>query len=514
MTDDNNNHFLYILILILSIRHGERIEVGNYKINISTKILNLVETLPRFSKGMISDLQRIRELQHEWAAKSKIKRKAPEEAHMSFETLALTITFEHEDYKSLIKGLKRYFPKNERIKDFVGTLKNTADSLHASNWNNLGYIFKENASYVFDVTIDNTLPNNITSISLSFHRILPSVSCLILTCHLDDNISKELNKLQDNTYLGEIEFKKFWPLRKLSHRYSINRPHNSSRSELNLRKDVLRNEIESWIKKNFKWNLKDKYVISYIDIYRISGSPNDEQERKAWLNKNHSWLSDFDITPQSLDTLNGNNFMISKPESSNGNSNTSIIMTRFEEIENSRNIDTFDFKIGSLAISEALFNTLNKHEERITSLRSSGFKNLYKRTKMTKKTQQNIQEIKRELVIISRLDQELQECSDFIAISISEIGSLTHSYDNSPHNLANATLTNSNYILKQIRDAAHTIDTGLTNYLSTQSIYVMYKLQRWMFFLTVVVTIATLVGVSSSWENAKQIILSWFQPYH
>ena len=195
-----------------------------------------------------------------------------------------------------------------------------------------------------------------------------------------------------------------------------------------------------------------------------------QQARKGWLNKNSSWLSDFDITPLSLDTLNGNNFMISKPESSNGNSNTSIIMTRFEEVENSRNIDTFDFKIGSLAISEALFNILNKHEERITLLRSSGFKNLYKRTKMTRKTQQNIQEIKRELVIISRLDQELQECSDFIAISISEIGTLTYSNDNSSHNLANSTLTNSNYILKQIRDAAHTIDTGLTNYLSIQRI--------------------------------------------
>ncbi|MBG0575985.1 hypothetical protein [Enterobacter ludwigii] len=483
--------------------------MGNYRINLSTKILNLVEGLPRFRKGIISDLQGIRERQHQLAEKSKIKRKSPEDARMSLETLTLTITFEHEDYNNVIKGLNRYFPKNERIQGFVGSLKDSSDSLHASSWSNLGFIFKENGSYVSDVTVDSSLPSNISSISLSFHRILPSVSCIIFTCHLDDDISNELNKLQDNSYLGQVEFKKLWPLQKLSYRYSMKLPHHSSRKVIECRKDVIRKETESWIKKNFKWNVKDKYIVSYIDTYRISGCPTDAQERKDWLNKHNVWLSDFDITPISHDTCNGLNFMISKP---NRDSSMPLdIMTRFEESEKSKNIDEFEFKIGAMAISSAIYNLLNKYEDKITTLRSSGFKNLYKRTKMTRRTQKNMQEIKRTLVIISRLDQELQECQGYIALSLSEIGHLTYSHDNGPYNFAESTISRSDYILKQIKNAAHTIDTGLTNYLSTQNIYVMYKLQKWMFFLTIVVTIATLLGVLSGWENAKTIILSWFQ---
>jgi len=485
--------------------------MGSNNINISAKILNLVERLPRSRKGIISNLQEIRERQHQWAAKSKLKRTPPQEAHITLETISLTITFEHEDYKSVIKGLKRYFPKNEKIQTFVGSLKDSADSLHASSWSNLGFIFKENGSYVSDVTIDNTLPNNIKSISLSFHRILPSVSCLIFICYLDEEISKELNGIQGDLFLGEVEFKKLWPLHKLSFRYSMQLPHHSSRKAIKYRKDVVRQDIESWLKKNFKWDVKDKNIISYIDTYRLSGTPADEKERNDWFNNNNLWLNDFDIKPISHNTLNGMNFMISKPELSDNSFNQSDIITRLENSTNSNNIDTFDFKIGSLAISSALFNLLNKYEDRVTSLRSSGFKNLYKRTKMTSRTQKNIQEIKRTLVIISRLGQELQECKDFIAISMGEIGVLTHSHNNSTYNLGKHTLCSSDYILKQIKDAAHTIDTGLTNYLSTQSIYVMYKLQKWMFILSVVVTVATLIGVISGWENAKTVILNWFQ---
>ncbi|WP_236307641.1 hypothetical protein, partial [Enterobacter bugandensis] len=52
------------------------------------------------------------------------------------------------------------------------------------------------------------------------------------------------------------------------------------------------------------------------------------------------------------------------------------------------------------------------------------------------------------------------------------------------------------------------IDAGLTNYLSTQNIYVMYKLQKWMFVLTFVVTIATIIGVLSGWDNLMKLYTS------
>ena len=49
------------------------------------------------------------------------------------------------------------------------------------------------------------------------------------------------------------------------------------------------------------------------------------------------------------------------------------------------------------------------------------------------------------------------------------------------------------------------IDVGLTDYLKVQNIYAMYRLQRWMFILSVVVALATIVSVLSGWNELTQL---------
>lgn len=53
--------------------------MNNLRENISTRILDFVEGIPRFRKGTISSLQDIREWQRKRAAKSYLERKIPEE---------------------------------------------------------------------------------------------------------------------------------------------------------------------------------------------------------------------------------------------------------------------------------------------------------------------------------------------------------------------------------------------------------------------------------------------------
>jgi hypothetical protein len=142
-------------------------------------------------------------------------------------------------------------------------------------------------------------------------------------------------------------------------------------------------------------------------------------------------------------------------------------------------------------------------------LRGYGFKNLYKRKKLTRRNQYNIQELKRAIVIISRLELEINQSGHWVVHSISEIGELTSLVEKETVNLGKKTIDNANYQLKQVKEAAVIIDSGLTNYLSVQSIYVMYKLQKWMFILSIVVTIATIIGVLSDWNNLKLLIYGW-----
>ena len=142
-------------------------------------------------------------------------------------------------------------------------------------------------------------------------------------------------------------------------------------------------------------------------------------------------------------------------------------------------------------------------------MRGHGFKNLYKRKKLTRKNQYNIQELKRTIVIISRFEHEFKQSGHWIAHSISGVGELIEPFRNETVSLGKNTIDNANYQMKQVKESATIIDSGLTNYLSVQSIYVMYKLQKWMFILSIVVTIATIIGVLSGWNNLKILVSGW-----
>lgn len=479
--------------------------MNDLRLKVSTAILNVAEGLPRFRKGLISDLQEIREQQQEWALSAQEASKSPENSGIQLKTMNVTLIFEHEDFKSILKGLKYYFPKNNRIQRFSDSLKKSADSLHASSWHNLGFIAKEKGYYVPDVTIDKNLPDSVNSTSINFHRILPSLACIIFEFHLNDLLSKDLALIQSKLHLGPVVFKKFIPLKKIPNGYTMGSSYEVSLTQINERKDILRDEILNWIRKGFKWKLNNKYSISFIDIYEVEGMPTLDTNRQKWLDENKSWLENYGINLNIFNSLEGDKFFLTMPEESKQKYTLSHILTRFDLESQDNGRDLFTYKIGAVAVSATILNTISKYAERIKKLRSLGFENLYKRTKLTKRTQENIQEIKRTLVILSRFEQELINSRFFISSTISEIGQLTSIRKNSVINFHSEIISKAKSRLKSIKDAANTIDAGLTNYLSTQNIYVMYKLQKWMFVLTFVVTIATIIGVLSGWDNLMKL---------
>ncbi len=96
----------------------------NAKKIFSEKILNFVEGLPRFRKGALSRLQDIRTRQRERATKSYLERKIPNQIDIRLDQITLAITFEHEDFRLIQKGLKKFFPKNTTIIKFLRDFKN------------------------------------------------------------------------------------------------------------------------------------------------------------------------------------------------------------------------------------------------------------------------------------------------------------------------------------------------------------------------------------------------------
>jgi len=483
--------------------------MDTFRIKISTKILDFVECLPRFRKGIISDLQSIREQQKIWSERYNGQRERPKESNVEFSQMALIITFEHENFHDAIKGLKKFFPENEDIHNFAKSLKESADKIHANSWHNLGYISREKGVYFPTVTVDESLPSSVKGVSLSFHRVLPSIACIIFEFQISNSVSKTLINIQSQSYLGLVEFKKFWPIRYFHRAYSIGLSSEQAIIHINKNKTLLRKGVENWVMKNFAWKSKIMNTISYVDVFKLSGNPNGGEECRIWLRENSRWLDEFGININDLNTLDGGNFLITKPRASVHGSIPLDVIVKFEPHNEPEFGDHFKYKVRAIAVPAILFSVIDKYKNNIEILRGNGFESLYRRRKLTRRNQYNILDLKRIIVILSRLEHEIIQSRHWIEHSISEVGELVNFLRKENVNLAKNTLANANWQIKQAKDAAAIIDSGLTNYLSIQNIYVMYKLQKWMFILSIVATIATIISVLSGWNTLKPLVLSW-----
>jgi hypothetical protein len=334
--------------------------MDNLKLNISTTILDLVEGLPRFRKGAISNLQNIREQQKEWSTKEFTTRNAPKDSKIELSQITLILTFEHEAFHNIIKGMKHYFPKNENIQKFVTSLKESVDKIHASGWHNLGSIAREQGVYLPCVTVDESLPPDVKNVSLSFHRILPSVACIIFEFQLGASVSKALSKIQEQVYLGPVEFKKLWPLSSLHRGYTMSTGHSCAIKSINNEKDSVRAEIEAWVKKGFSWKPQTMDSVSYIDVYKTSGNPTELNERRNWILENSCWLNEYGIDANGFDTLEGKDFLASIQRPNNQKFMVSGVVAKFDPKSEAEFGDFLELKVRAIAVSSTIFSVIPK----------------------------------------------------------------------------------------------------------------------------------------------------------
>ncbi|HCT7633132.1 TPA: hypothetical protein OT818_004217 [Citrobacter koseri] len=141
------------------------------------------------------------------------------------------------------------------------------------------------------------------------------------------------------------------------------------------------------------------------------------------VEKNSTWLNEYGVNINDFGILEGDGFLISRPKITSSKYKLAKVMAKFETVEELNQRDFFRYKLRAVAISEAILNVVEKYSEKIKSLRGNGFENLYKGTKLTRKNQKNIQEIKRSLIMPSRFEQELEQSNFLLLIRLLKLES-------------------------------------------------------------------------------------------
>lgn len=142
---------------------------------------------------------------------------------------------------------------------------------------------------------DPTLPAEVEQMTLSFHRILPSVACVFFDFTIAKSLNKKIEDAAKKQYLADVTFKNFFPFSKRYYGYSMGGDPTPKYKAISNQKDLLRDEITKWMRKRTKWSQKIIDSACYLDVFQIKDTPSTLTNLEPWLNENNRWLKNYGL---------------------------------------------------------------------------------------------------------------------------------------------------------------------------------------------------------------------------
>jgi hypothetical protein len=249
-------------------------------------ILDVAESLPNFNGGVIANFQDQRKHQRKNAQEDYDRSRIPEGVQVRLHSFTLIRPYLVEDIKTLEAWIRDLFPKSIfqplQPREMLGESK----SLSGSSWAAVGAIVaKRDRIFPGATVIIPALPPEFESISVTTHRVLPSLFALSFEASLADTVSADLERLQKQKYLSEIKFRSWFP-------FTLRRWGSSQLRSEAVRERAIHDFVESVRTKATKFLTRHTPTPSTtdggffsIDEYRLSSKtepPTIERSKWAW----------------------------------------------------------------------------------------------------------------------------------------------------------------------------------------------------------------------------------------
>ena len=463
---------------------------------LSECLLNIAEKYPPTNNDLIKSLKRIRKNQRKWALEDYHKRERPHNSEVTLSNVNLIYTFEHQSFNEIVDGLEKHHPNDEKTNELKTRILDSSDHLSSFLWSNFGHFIKSEDPLFKRYIVDPEIPKSVDHISVQYTRVLPSLACVSIQCYIEPIFTKRLESIRDRLYLAPIVFNRFWPLTKVSQSYK-GRVYSQKPKEI-IEESIssLECHIEKWVSKRFGWKEKESICKSSLRVFKTNASSKSE----TWLMENKNWTEDYGITT-TKESIFGDGFILNNSEK---HFRKNITLTIFE---NNKTSTTFNSDEQPFILTSSLYSIIEKYKITLEKLRGEGFRRLHVARKLKHQNQNIIISIYRITISIKRLYQELNEHQKLVEVFLIDAGSIYNHYDKKHRPYSTSVIPHIKNELLRFKDAIEIIDNGLTKVISTQSTYAMFSLQKKVFWLSVVVTIATVVSILGNWKDT----LSFFR---
>nr|AUN36877.1 hypothetical protein [uncultured bacterium] len=495
--------------------------------------LDWLEKLPKFEGGGIADRQHVRKRQREEAKKAQEHTKQPKDTSVDFLFFRLIEVFHIEDVARLRRGVKKLLPFVDSIfwhSDFSDMLAQQANQIQSGGGFNLGYLVRDDKSFLgTESRVLPELPEEVSDIHLFLRHIYPSLFVITFDVFLTKDATNRLMRVHGKERLSTVRFLKLipWGIKAWS-MAGENTSERAIRHEVLRWIDELRGKVEACIRPYLKGHFFSQSpgkqsALPAIEVIALKGAPSNPEEFDKWLKEHRAWWWSLGF---------GHDFLMYKSNSllhvdPGNDSPYGRTVQRFVPLWESywqavpdmwrnhgeRNAIAFNMAafLDSLLTIFVLIEYLQSVQKNIEKLRDQSFGKMRPSWRLALRMNKYIKlndAIQRQDMLLNRIAMEYEHSKKQLEIDVNGAASGLKMNDSHFAKHLGSTLSERflkyiGYYFEFLKKNLAFISESFSQHLATRNMEIMYQLQRRMFWLTVVVTVATFLTVFASWENIK-----------
>lgn len=490
---------------------------------------------PKFYSESIAYLQWVREEQRNEAEKTFKETRLPQGVEVELLFFRLIEIFHVEDFERLHTGIRRLFPRSNYdllYEDFSSRFWETAGPLRLGGGMRLGVIAQNNTTWIGKARdrVMPELPQEVHYIDLTLHKVLPSVFVVTFDVHLTQVATDRILALHNSQYLPSISFLHLFPLRGDRTGYTGTTSEREMQQAIKSYLNHLYSRVEACIKPFLSGYFLQQPVdtiatLPVFEVYTLQGISEEAQIDNLWNGSARRWGDSFSFNFLS-DVFSDNKVIFSSTERHRWPSDVPLYRPVYHTIVLRElflhSIDTSLFggdekhaikrhiqdMLTQLLPSLATFEFIRAAERNVSRLKQLALKRMKYRTRWETYIRIN-NDIQQEYMLLERVTTEFELWINLIqrmtqiGLELEAVGLVK---TNPVSNLSNDLIKGIRFRTNHLKQQLEHVKTWFSNYITVRNMVVMYRIQWVILWLTIIVGIATIVGVVVSWENFLEFL--------
>ncbi len=502
----------------------------NIRLFLSSKYLDWAENLPKFNSGFIHRLQIIREHQRRESEKEYERSRPPKGVEFLFLYFRLIEIFHVEEFDNFQNGLIRLLPGLQDDfynRNFPTEFRHFTESISGGGYKKLGFICREGKRTAFfhePFCEMRDLPPEVDHINISIHKTLPSVIEITLDVHLTHEATKHLLQLQEKHYLSRIRFRSLFPrkMKGYSEEYIGSIITQQILAWINNLRINVELCIRPYIKGYFMRQTTGKIpCLPAIEVYGMKGLPEGEEAIDTLRNDSRGWLNSLGFEFYRDIYGDGKSLFVWSHTNTTNNCTAHRLVVLWESYlktveskhydgEISAIVHNTKYVLDAILLCITVIEFLRTAQRNIEKLRMAVFGSMkhrpFSRYKLNRYIKLN-NVIKQESMILERTSMEFNERINRIHYEMKTVEDMKiikkNPNVNEDKNLKDVSIEIVKFDIDRLKKSLSLVTNSFSEYLTARNMEVMYRLQLNIFWLTIVVTIATIVGLLANWASIK-----------